>query len=93
MIKSYSIAEARDNLAAIVHEVEKSDSIEITRRGHPVAVLISKQEFDRLQSGKAGFRQAYQDFCKRVNLAELNIDPSEIWGNVRDKSAGREVEL
>jgi prevent-host-death family protein len=93
MEKSYSIAEARDNLAAIVHEAENSKGVEITRRGRPVAVLISKREYDRLHSKRAGFWNAYQAFRQRVNLAELDIDPSEVWGNVRDRSPGREVDL
>jgi cellobiose PTS system EIIB component len=91
--KNYSIAEARNNLASIVHEVENSCAVEITRRGQAVAVLLSKQEYDRLQSGRRGFWKAYQDFCTSVSLSELNIDPSAVWRNVRDKSAGREVDL
>ncbi len=73
MSKQYSIAQARDNLAAIVHELEKSKSIEITRRGQPVAVLISKQEYDRMQTYTTGFWDAYKSFAKEVNLVELSI--------------------
>ncbi|HEY9787011.1 MAG TPA: type II toxin-antitoxin system Phd/YefM family antitoxin [Candidatus Obscuribacterales bacterium] len=93
MVKRYSIAEARDNLAAIVHELEAVNSVEITRRGQPVAVLVSKQVYDRLQARKAGFWAAYSAFRKRAHLEELKIDPSDIWGDVREKSSGRAVEL
>ncbi len=93
MSKSYSIAEARNNLAAIVHELEVTDGIELTRRGTPVAVLISKQEYDRLQPQKASFWQAYKNYAKQVNLAELDMEPSEIFGGLRDRTSGRKITL
>jgi prevent-host-death family protein len=45
MSKRYSIAEARNNLASIVHELEVIDNIELTRRGKSVAVLLSNGSF------------------------------------------------
>jgi prevent-host-death family protein len=93
MSKQYSIAQARDNLAAIVHELERSSTIEITRRGQPVAMLISIEEYDRLHAHTIGFWDAYKAFASEVNLSELNIQPSEVFGDWRDRAAGREVEL
>ena len=93
MNKKYSIAEARDNLAAIVHDLETIDRIELTRRGEPVAVMLSKQRYDQMQNPTTGFWQAYENFTKQVNLAELNIDPSEIFGGLRDRSPGRKIKL
>jgi prevent-host-death family protein len=93
MSKQFSIAQARDNLAAIVHELERIDRIEITRRGQPVAVLISKREYDRLQARSTGFWDAYKAFANDVNLNELNIDPAEVFAGLRDRAAGREIEL
>lgn len=93
MSKRYSIAEARDNLAAILYELEQEKSIEITRRGQPVAVLISKASFDRMSTPQQGFWSAYEAFQQRVNLSELNINPDEVWGNIRDQSHGRRVDL
>jgi prevent-host-death family protein len=49
MQKQYSIAEARDKLPSIVHEVEKAGPIKLTRRGKPVAVLIAESEYERLK--------------------------------------------
>jgi prevent-host-death family protein len=93
MSKKYSIAEARNNLAAIVHELEAIDSIELTRRGSPVAVLLSKEVYDRLQAGNTGFWHAYKNYAKQINLSELKIEPAEIFGGLRDHSAGRKVQL
>lgn len=93
MPKKYSIAETRDNLAAILHDLEKVRSVEITRRGEPVAVILSKKEFDRLQNRQYNFWDAYQNFLQQVDLKEADIDPEEIFGSVRDKSPGRDLSL
>jgi prevent-host-death family protein len=90
MSKKYSIAEARHNLAALVHDVERVSSIELTRRGEPVAVLLSIREYQRLLSKETNFWDAYSAFRRALDLARLNIEPSMFEG-VRDPSPGREV--
>jgi prevent-host-death family protein len=50
--KKYSIAEARQQLPAIVHEAERTGAVRITRRGQVVARLISEHEFQRLARRK-----------------------------------------
>ena len=37
----YSIAQARDRFTQLVHEVEQGETVEVTRRGQRVAVLVS----------------------------------------------------
>jgi prevent-host-death family protein len=90
MSKNYSIAEARHNLAAIVHELEKKPFVELTRRGEPVAVLLSIREFRRLASGKINFWKAYVSFREAVDLPQLDIQPG-IFEGTRDEGPGREV--
>ena len=92
MPTTYSIAEARHNLAALVHDLERKDHIELTRRGEPVAVLLSMRAYQRLTSPKANFWDAYQAFRQSHPLEQLNIDP-EVFDDIRDRSAGREVNL
>jgi len=93
MVKKYSIAEARDNFTSVIHEAEEGAQVELTRRGKPVAVLIGVEDFERLSSSKKrGFWEAYQEFCRTHNLVSLDIDPDEIWGDVRDPSPGRDFE-
>lgn len=53
MKKDYSIAEARQDLPAIVHEVERNGIARITRRGRAVAYLVSAAELDRLRSRRS----------------------------------------
>jgi prevent-host-death family protein len=92
LLKKYTIAEARDHFAALVHKVEQGTSIELTRRGKPVAVLLSVKEYERLKSEKIGFWDAFIAFQNRVDLQKLDIQP-EIFSDVRDSSTGREVAL
>lgn len=90
MIKEYSIAEARDQFTTIVRELETTPSIQLTRRGKPVAMLLAIDEYERLVAGRTGFWDNYQAFRNAVDLAELDIDPA-IFEGLRDTSPGREV--
>lgn len=90
MTKSYSIAEARHNLAALVHELEHKRLIALTRRGEPVAVLLSIEEYQRLLAKETNFWDAYIAFREEVDLAQLKIEP-DVFDGVRDRSPGREV--
>lgn len=90
MIKEYSIAEARDQFTTIVRELETTPSIQLTRRGRPVAMLLAIEEYERLAAGRTGFWDNYQAFRNAVDLAELDIDPA-VFEGLRDTSPGREV--
>lgn len=92
MTKRYSIAEARHNLAAIIHEVEHKATIELTRRGESVAVLLSFREYRRLAAKRGKFWEAYETFRSAVDLPTLNIEP-DVFASVRDSTSGREVRL
>ncbi len=92
MPKQYSIAEARDHFTTLVRNVEQESAIELTRRGKPVAVLLSIQEYQRLSSSRGGFWKAFTAFRNRVDLRELDIEP-DIFTGLRDQSPGREMAL
>ena len=90
MVKRYSIEEARDNLDGVVQEAEKGTQVELTRQGKPVAVLVGV-EVERLSKKRPSFWEAYQEFRRTADLSE--IDPDEIFRDVRDPSPGRDVDL
>ena len=92
MVKKYSIAEARDNFTSVVHEAEEGTKVELTRRGKPVAVLIGVEDFARMSTPKPSFWHLYQEYRRRHDLANLEIDPDEVWGDIRDSSPGRNFE-
>ena len=91
MLKRFSIAEARDQFASLVRGVEKTPAVEITRRGEPVAVLLSWREYQRLTS-REKFWDRYASFRGKFDLAGLAIEP-EVFEGVRDTSPGRQVSL
>ncbi len=93
MSRRYSIAEARHDLAKIVHELEGGGFIELTRRGEPVAVMLSLGEYRRLAEGRMDFWEAYEEFRRRNDLSRLGIEPEKVFGDVRDPSPGREARL
>lgn len=91
--KKHSIADARSNLPRLVREAEAGEAVELTRRGEPVAVLVGRRQYERLTGQVRNFGAAFDDFSASVSLDELRIDPDEVFGDARDKTAGRAVEL
>ena len=92
MRKQYSVAQARDQLPGILHEVERGIPVEITRRGKPVAVVIPLSEYQRLTGERPSFWEAYERWRQTVDwdAVDDDIDP---WADVRDRSPGRDIEL
>ena len=92
MLQRYSIAEARARLPRVIDDVEAGVEVELTRRGRPVAVLISRQEFDRLKGKRPQFAETYKKFLEKYSPEEIGLD-HEFSESTRDKSTGRKVSL
>lgn len=91
MVKRYSIAEASDNFTSIVHEAESGDTVEVTRHGKPVAVLVAPKEHEPATEERRGFRVAYREFRERhPNFAEDAMEPDEWLERDRNPSPGRD---
>lgn len=89
----HSVADARRNLPSLIRAAEDGDTVEISRRGVSVAVLISSKRFAQLGPKRPSFMDAYRAFARKTDLAALALDPDEIFGGIRDVAPGREVEL
>ena len=89
MARQYSIARARDRLPSIVHEVERGQPVELTRRGKPVAVVMSVHDYRRMSSGQPGFAAALEAFRGATDLAALGVTDQD-WVGLRDRSPGRD---
>jgi prevent-host-death family protein len=92
MSKRFSIAEARANLPAIVDQAEAGQQIELTRRGKPVAVVLSLRELERLRGERTSFGEAYRQFLKAHPLREVGVE-DDFFGSARDRGPGRKVPL
>ena len=92
MSRRYSIAEARSSLPTIVDQAEAGQEIELTRRGKPVAVVVSLGEFVRLRGERPRFGDAYRRFLQAHVLREVGVDEG-YFEATRDRDAGRKVTL
>jgi prevent-host-death family protein len=92
MARRYSIAEARQEFARLVRRVERGRPLEITRRGRPVAVLVSASEYLRLAGERPSFAETVRALRERLDVEALGIGDLEFRG-LREGSAGREVGL
>jgi prevent-host-death family protein len=92
MSQRYSIAEARSRLPKIVDQAEAGGEIELTRRGRPVAVLVSHREFERLRGKHLHFSDAYRKFLEKHALEEIGVE-ADYAATTRDRTTGRKVSL
>ena len=85
------IAEAKNALTRLIHEVEQGETFHITRHGKPVAVLVSEDVYARLTSvqQKTDVWQAMQTWREHASFDWPELTPEEVesW---RDRSPGRE---
>jgi len=93
MDEQHSIAEARSQLPRLVREAESGKAVELTRRGEGVAVLIGRQQYERLVARSRRFSEAWDAFTREFDLQELQIDPEEVFAGVREQSPGRDAGL
>lgn len=91
MTKQFSISQARNSLPALVHAVEDGAAVELTRRGRPVAVLVSISDYDRLTRERPDFWSAVERFRAETDLEELDIE--QALEGVADRSPGPEPEI
>ncbi len=90
MPKSYSIAEAKNRLSHVVREAEAEAPVELTRRGHPVAMVVSIEDYQRLETPRHSVWDAIREFRGKHDMAVLDLDPEEIFDRVRDRSPGKD---
>ena len=90
MEKQFTISEAKNQLTAIVHAVEKGPGVKLTRRGRPVAVVLSIDEYEALNRRHGGFWQRLTILRERAGDVDI-VD--EDFENLRDASPGREADI
>ena len=95
MSARFSIAEARNNFAALIRDVEETDEpIEVTRRGQPVAVILSTEQYAQLlgKEQKQSFWQGYLEWREKWQVDERE-DEGDPFADLRDPSPGRPIDL
>lgn len=91
MTKRYSIAEAKNQLSRVVHEAEAELAVELTRRGRPVAVVISIEEYQRLANRpRRPLWEAIQAFRESHDMASEDL--ASVFDDVRSRDVGRDFQ-
>jgi prevent-host-death family protein len=90
--KRFSVAEARQNFARLIQTAERGRVVEITRRGEPVAVVLSAAQYLALVGEGPSFKAAVDDVRARLDVDGLEIG-DEDFADLRDGSPAREVPL
>jgi len=92
MEKQVPIAEAKNKLTVMIREVEAGPAIQLTRRGKPVAVLLSTREYHSLCRRKRDLGDAIDRFRKDLEAEQIAITEDDLAG-LRDRSPGRPVDF
>lgn len=93
MSQQYSIEQIPGNLNKILQDIKQGEPIQIVQQGKQIAVILSAAEYERLLHPKSSFSSALKEFREELIEEEIEIDPDEVWGDVRSHSPGREVIL
>lgn len=80
---TWQLQEAKARLSEVIKQASKEGPQTITMRGEPTAVVISKNEYERLKHPKGSF----VDFMRKSPLYGLNLDFE------REQTVIREVDL
>lgn len=92
MKRTFTVAEARTNLPNLLKAVEHGEQVEITRRGRPVAVVLSLSDYHRLGRTSSGFWSAYEAWRADTPPDDLGL-AEDYFSNLRDRTPGRDVKL
>lgn len=87
-----SVAEARQHFARLIKRAQQGKAIEITRRGEPVAVLVSAAEYSAITGERPSFVDATRQVRERLGVDALKIGDADFNG-LREQSPGRDVSL
>lgn len=89
----YSIAQARDHFAQLINQAEVGEPVKITRQGKPIAIILSVQEYDQITKAKPSLRDVVKKLRHRIETEGIDLDPDEVFSDVRDQSPGRAVDI
>lgn len=74
MSENQSFADARRHLARRIREAELGKTLELTRCGQPVALLIGHRMFERFTMGCCGFVATYRVFARTLDFGAVALD-------------------
>ncbi|BCG65885.1 MAG: antitoxin Phd [Methyloprofundus sp.] len=89
-MKTSTIAEAKNNLSHLVHQLEVDEPIHLTRYGKPVAVMMSEAQYKQLISPVKNLNAAILNWRKQLDEpSDIALSDKEL-KTLRKESSGRE---
>ena len=88
MNRRVSVAEAKNKLPSIIHEVEGGSVIEITRYGKPVAMVIPERDYKSIGAIGQGFWASLKKVRSLLKSEVVTLDEGD-FRDLRDPSPGR----
>jgi len=67
-VNKFAIFEAKNRLTHIIREAEKGDTVELTRHGKPVAVLVGMEKYAQLKGCVRSFSRVFDEFPRLSGL-------------------------
>lgn len=92
MARSVTTAQARRDWAKVLRTASRGTPVVVTSNGQPVAAVVS---IDQLRALERSRSETLAEAIERAR-AGLNVDDlrgPDPWANVRDTSAGRDIDL
>lgn len=92
----YSVTDARAALPDILDQVEAGATIQITRRGKPIAQVTSLDQQNGAQGQKQQtYAESYAEWRRKwqVDETEDEIDFTALLASIRAESSGRAVDF
>jgi antitoxin Phd len=88
MNRRVSVAEAKNKLPSIIHEVEEGSIVEITRYGKAVAMVIPEKDYKRMTEIGQEFWVNLRKVRSLLSCEGVTIDEGD-FRDLRDPSPGR----
>ena len=89
-MKTSTIAEAKNNLSHLIHQLEVEEPIHLTRYGKPVAVMMSEIQYNQLISPVKSLNSAILNWRSQLDEpSDIALSDKEL-KTIRKESSGRE---
>jgi prevent-host-death family protein len=88
MDKTISVAEAKNKLPSIIHEVEQGVTVKITRHGKPVAIVISQHVYEQTTDKGQDFWESLGKFRNLLSSEGIIFSKNDFL-DLRDTTPGR----
>lgn len=92
MTKRMTTAKARKEWAKVLRIAQRGTPVEVTKNGQPVAAVVSIEQLRRMENAaKETLSGVIARF--RASVSPSDLEGSDPWADVRDRSRGRDVDL